>query len=29
MTFQVGARFGLLKYSDEPVRFYFEEDEKC
>ena len=25
IPFQVGARFGILKYSDEPVRFYFEK----
>lgn len=25
IPFQVGTRFGILKYSDEPVRFYFEE----
>ena len=26
IPFQVGARFGILKYSDEPVRFYFEKE---
>ena len=26
VPFQVGVRFGIIKYSDEPVRFYFEED---
>ena len=25
IPFQVGSRFGLIKYSNEPVKFYFEE----
>ena len=28
IPFQVGARFGIVSYSDEPVKFYFEKEEE-